>query len=150
MSPRKIDMHAKTRNKRRPPRGMYLNQDSLTSFVSSTQLGQSESILKKLETELVELKRQVCVCIIMTISWNLEQIANLSTFNVCIFNYTRPFTHAMLTHTCYASTAQVVAYSYICALLLGFSLHQNLLHSFLRVLEHVYCAWWVKTQTLFR
>jgi hypothetical protein len=59
MSPRKVDAHAKARNKRRPPRGMYLNQDSLTAFVSSAQSGQGDNILKKLEAELVELKRQV-------------------------------------------------------------------------------------------
>ena len=61
MSPRKVDTHAKMRNKRRPPKGIYLNNDALMAFVSSAQSGQGDSILKKLEAELVELKRQVGV-----------------------------------------------------------------------------------------
>jgi hypothetical protein len=59
MSPRKVDVHAKTRNKRKPPRGMYINNDSLMAFASCTQPGQGDSILKKLDGDLVELKRQV-------------------------------------------------------------------------------------------
>lgn len=68
MSPRKIDMHAKSRNKRRPPRGMYLNNDCLMTFVTNAQSSQGENILKKFETELVELKRQVCFLMLFHLS----------------------------------------------------------------------------------
>jgi len=58
MSPRKVDTHARLRNKRKPPRGMYLNAESLMSFATSAA-AQADALLKKFEAELVELKRQV-------------------------------------------------------------------------------------------
>ena len=58
MSPRKVDTHARLRNKRKPPRGMYLSQESLMSF-ATTQASQADAMLKKFDAELVELKRQV-------------------------------------------------------------------------------------------
>jgi len=58
LSPRKVDTHARLRNKRKPPRGMYLNADSLMSFATSPA-AQADALLKKFDAELVELKRQV-------------------------------------------------------------------------------------------
>ena len=55
---RKADLHAKMRSKRKPPRGMYLNQECLMS-VATGPPGQGDTILKQYEVELVELKRQV-------------------------------------------------------------------------------------------
>lgn len=62
MSPRKVDVHAKMRNRRKPPRGMYLNYDALMGFASCTQPGQGDGVLKKLDGDLVELKRQASLC----------------------------------------------------------------------------------------
>jgi len=64
MSPRKVDSHARLRNKRKPPRGMYLNAESLTSFATSPA-AQADALLKKFDAELVELKRQVGYCSIL-------------------------------------------------------------------------------------
>lgn len=50
--------HNPMKHKRKPPRGMYLNNDDLQSFVSGPP-GQAEALLKSLDTELVSLKRQV-------------------------------------------------------------------------------------------
>jgi len=58
MSPRKVDTHARLRNKRKPPRGMHLNSESLMSFATSPT-SQADALLKKFDAELVELKRQV-------------------------------------------------------------------------------------------
>jgi len=60
ISPRKVDTHARLRNKRKPPRGMYLSADSLTSFATAPA-AQADALLKKFDAELIELKRQV-VC----------------------------------------------------------------------------------------
>lgn len=46
------------KNKRKPPRGMYLDQDDLISL-STGPPGQADAILKNLEAELVALKRTV-------------------------------------------------------------------------------------------
>jgi hypothetical protein len=79
ISPRKVDTHSKTRNKRRPPRGMYLNQEALMAFVSSAQAGQGDNILKKLEAELVELKRQVnFYCLLCYVNFQLLQLLAVS------------------------------------------------------------------------
>ena len=61
MSPRKVDTHARLRNKRRPPRGMHLTAESLVSFAHSAA-AQADALMKKFEAELVELKRQVNYC----------------------------------------------------------------------------------------
>jgi len=58
MSPRKVDTHARLRNKRKPPRGMYLNAESLMTFATAPA-AQADALLKKFDAELVELKRQV-------------------------------------------------------------------------------------------
>jgi len=58
MSPRKVDTHARLRSKRKPPRGMYLNAESLMSFATAAA-AQADALLKKFDAELVELKRQV-------------------------------------------------------------------------------------------
>lgn len=58
MSPRKVDVHARLRSKRKPPRGMYINKDCLMDFATAPA-GQGESLLKKYEADLIELKRQV-------------------------------------------------------------------------------------------
>jgi hypothetical protein len=58
ISPRKVDTHARLRSKRKPPRGMFINKDSLMAFASGLP-GHGETLLKKYEAELVELKRQV-------------------------------------------------------------------------------------------
>ena len=60
MSPRKVDSHARLRNKRKPPRGMYLSSESLMSFATAPT-AQADALLKKFDAELVELKRQVGV-----------------------------------------------------------------------------------------
>ncbi len=46
------------RNKRRPPRGMYLIGEDLVS-IATGPLGQGDAILKSLDAEIVTLKRQV-------------------------------------------------------------------------------------------
>lgn len=58
ISPRKVDMHARLRNRRKPPRGMYLSAESLSSFATSPA-AQADALLKKFDAELIELKRQV-------------------------------------------------------------------------------------------
>lgn len=55
---KKPDSHARLKNKRRPPRGMFLNSDDLVAVLSGPP-GQAEAILKQLDAELVSLKRQV-------------------------------------------------------------------------------------------
>jgi len=55
---RKLDGHARIRNKRKPPRGMYLQSDSLTA-IATGPAGQGDAILKQHQIEFVGLKRQV-------------------------------------------------------------------------------------------
>ncbi|XP_064601517.1 REST corepressor 1-like [Liolophura sinensis] len=50
--------HAPYKHKRKPPRGMFLNNEDLQSIVTGPP-GQGEAILKSLDSELVSLKRQV-------------------------------------------------------------------------------------------
>lgn len=50
--------HNPMRHKRKPPRGMYLNEDDLRLMLTGP-LQQAEQILKSLDAELVSLKRQV-------------------------------------------------------------------------------------------
>lgn len=50
--------HNPMRHKRKPPRGMYLNNEDLKSMVTGPS-GQAEAILKSLDAELVTAKRQV-------------------------------------------------------------------------------------------
>ncbi|XP_050407195.1 REST corepressor 1 [Patella vulgata] len=50
--------HTPIKHKRRPPRGMYLNQEDIMAMVSGPP-GQPESLLKSLDAELVSLKQQV-------------------------------------------------------------------------------------------
>jgi len=64
MSPRKVDTHARLRNKRKPPRGMFLTVDGLTSFATAPA-AQADALLKKFDAELIELKRQVVCCSIL-------------------------------------------------------------------------------------
>jgi len=58
MGTRKFDYHARLKNKRKPPRGMYLNRDSLM-VIATGPVGQGDVILKQHQIELVGLKRQV-------------------------------------------------------------------------------------------
>ncbi|XP_046664944.1 REST corepressor 3-like isoform X1 [Homalodisca vitripennis] len=46
------------RNKRKPPRGMYVNHDDLVAMASGPT-GQGEQMLKAMDREIVSLKRQV-------------------------------------------------------------------------------------------
>lgn len=46
------------RNKRTPPRGMYINHDDLTAIASGTA-AQTDNLLKSLDRELLTLKRIV-------------------------------------------------------------------------------------------
>lgn len=46
------------RNKRKPPRGMYVNHDDLVAMASGPA-GQGEQMLKAMDREIVSLKRQV-------------------------------------------------------------------------------------------
>lgn len=46
------------RNKRKPPRGMYINHDDLIAMASGPA-GQGEQMLKAMDREIVSLKRQV-------------------------------------------------------------------------------------------
>lgn len=55
---KKSDVHLRMKNKRKPPRGMYLNYDDLIAIATGPP-GQGEALLKQLDTELVSLKRQV-------------------------------------------------------------------------------------------
>ena len=64
---RKADGHARIKNKRKPPRGMYLNHDDLLSLATGPP-GQGEQLLKQLDAELVTWKRQV---------QNLKQIISM-------------------------------------------------------------------------
>ncbi|PVD26346.1 hypothetical protein C0Q70_14017 [Pomacea canaliculata] len=50
--------HNPMKHKRRPPKGMYLDQEDLMAMVSGPP-GQAEAILKALDSEIVSLKRQV-------------------------------------------------------------------------------------------
>ena len=55
---KKLDIHARMRNKRKPPRGMYLSQEDMMT-IATGPTGQGDSILKQLDSELVSLKRMV-------------------------------------------------------------------------------------------
>lgn len=56
---KKSEVHSRiARNKRKPPRGMYLQHDDLLSIATGPP-GQGEAILKQLDVEIVALKRQV-------------------------------------------------------------------------------------------
>jgi len=48
------------RNKRLPPRGMYVNHDDLQSIASGSN-GQGETVLSAMDDEVVSLKCKVCV-----------------------------------------------------------------------------------------
>jgi hypothetical protein len=50
--------HLRMRNKRKPPRGMYLQYDDLIAIATGPP-GQGEALLKQLDTELVTLRRHV-------------------------------------------------------------------------------------------
>ncbi|KAL5008975.1 hypothetical protein ScPMuIL_014556 [Solemya velum] len=50
--------HNPMKHKRKPPRGMYMNQEDIMPIISGPAV-QAEAILKSLESELVSLKRQV-------------------------------------------------------------------------------------------
>lgn len=59
--------HNPMKHKRRPPKGMYLDQEDLMAMVSGPP-GQAEAILKALDSEIVSLKRQVRYrCLVMSI-----------------------------------------------------------------------------------
>ena len=64
ISPRKVDTHARLRNKRKPPRGMFLSAEGLTSFATAPA-AHADALLKKFDAELIELKRQVLCCSIL-------------------------------------------------------------------------------------
>lgn len=57
----RIDRHFNLpRNKRTPPRGMYINHDDLTAIASGSSK-QSDFVLKSMDRELLTLKRIVCI-----------------------------------------------------------------------------------------
>jgi len=64
---RKVDGHTRIKNKRKPPRGMYLSNDDLLSLATGPP-GQGEQLLRQLDAELVTWKRQV---------QNLKQIISM-------------------------------------------------------------------------
>ncbi|KAK2182076.1 hypothetical protein NP493_368g02036 [Ridgeia piscesae] len=55
---KKMDLHSRMRNRRKPPRGMYMNQEDLMAIATGPP-GQGEMLLRQLDGELVALKRQV-------------------------------------------------------------------------------------------
>jgi len=65
MSPRKVDSHTRLRNKRKPPRGMYMNSESLMSYAASTA-AQADALLKKFDADLIELKCQVGCAVVFS------------------------------------------------------------------------------------
>lgn len=57
----RIDRHFNLpRNKRTPPRGMYINHDDLTAIAGGSSQ-QSDSVLKSMDRELLTLKRIVSI-----------------------------------------------------------------------------------------
>ena len=57
---KKMDLHSRMRNRRKPPRGMYMNQEDLMAIATGPP-GQGEMLLRQLDGELVALKRQVSI-----------------------------------------------------------------------------------------
>ena len=55
---KKPEMHPRNRHKKKPPRGMYLVHADLIALATGP-VGQGEALLKQLDGELVQLKRQV-------------------------------------------------------------------------------------------
>lgn len=55
---KKPEMHPRNRHRKKPPRGMYLSQQDLLALATGPP-GQGDAILKQLDAELVQLKRQV-------------------------------------------------------------------------------------------
>ena len=55
---KKMDLHSRMRNRRKPPRGMYMNPEDVMA-VATGPPGQGEMLLRQLDAELVALKRQV-------------------------------------------------------------------------------------------
>jgi len=51
------------RNKRLPPRGMYVNHDDLQSIASGSN-GQGETVLSAMDDEVVSLKCKVCATLL--------------------------------------------------------------------------------------
>lgn len=51
------------RNKRLPPRGMYVNHDDLQSIATESN-GQGDNILMAMDDEVVSLKCKVCVALL--------------------------------------------------------------------------------------
>lgn len=51
------------RNKRLPPRGMYVNHDDLQSIASGSN-GQGETVLSAMDDEVVSLKCKVCAALL--------------------------------------------------------------------------------------
>lgn len=56
--PRDRQFHVLLRNKRKPPRGMFINHDDLVAMASGPA-GQGEQMLRTMDREIVSLKRQV-------------------------------------------------------------------------------------------
>jgi len=51
------------RNKRLPPRGMYVNHDDLQSIASGSN-GQGDTVLSAMDDEVVSLKCKVCAALL--------------------------------------------------------------------------------------
>lgn len=56
--------HNPMRHKRKPPRGMYLNNEDLKAMVTGP-VGKAEAILKNLDSELVSAKRTVTMILLL-------------------------------------------------------------------------------------
>lgn len=54
----KRDSHTRLRSKRKPPRGMYLNDENVMALAAGSPV-HADAILKQYDVELVALKRQV-------------------------------------------------------------------------------------------
>lgn len=73
---RRIDVHARMRNKRKPPRGMFLNQECLMVMAAGPS-GHEDTALKQHKADLVELKRQV----------RLSFIFGIISLSITIYGY---------------------------------------------------------------
>lgn len=76
--------HNPMRHKRKPPRGMYLNNEDLKAMVTGP-VGKAEAILKTLDSELVSAKRTVSIFhfhfFIVTQVLRLFQHAQVNSWN---------------------------------------------------------------------
>ena len=73
--------HNPIKHKRKPPKGMYLDQNDLMAMVTGPP-GQAEAILRALDGEVVTLKRQVCCLLCLSkddLSYSFLSMAELKT-----------------------------------------------------------------------